>query len=62
MQSKHLPEAAIKYDLTVKGMNTTFQYILGVCPSHHSPNDMTPLSIDINVHDQETLIIGCPMD
>ena len=26
------------------------------------PNDTTPLSIDINVHDQETLIIGWPMD
>ena len=37
-------------------------YILGVCPSHHSSNDMTPMSIDINVHDQESLIIYCPMD
>ena len=46
MQSKHLPEAAIRYDLTVKGMNITFLYIMGVCPSHHSPNDMTPLSIE----------------
>ena len=61
MQSKYLPEIAVRVDLTVEGvMTTSYKYWVG--PSHHSPNDMTPLSIDINVHDPETLIIGCPMD
>ena len=56
MQYKYLPEIAIEYDLTVEGVSTT-SYIYWVRPSHHSPNNMTPLSIDIHVHDQETLII-----
>src|SRR3954464_9109950 len=29
---------------------------IGVCPSHHSPNDMILLLITSNVHDQETMI------
>ena len=57
MQSKYLPEIAIKYDLTVEGVSTTSYIYWGVSPSHHSPNDMIPLSIDVQVHDQETLII-----
>ena len=31
--------------------------IMGVCPSHHSPNDMILLLITSDVHDQETMII-----
>jgi len=31
---------------------------LGVCSSHHSSNDVTPLLTTSNVHDQETLIIS----
>ena len=71
MQSRQPPVIVIKYDLTVKGLSyyvfliiamLNFDLIailmLGVCPSYHSPNDMTPLSIDINAHDQETLIIS----
>ena len=30
---------------------------LGLCPSHHSPNDVIPLSMTSNVHGQETVTI-----
>ena len=30
---------------------------LGLCPSHHSPNDVIPLSTTSNVHGQETVTI-----
>ena len=29
----------------------------GSCPSHHSPNDVIPLSTTSNVHSQETMTI-----
>ena len=54
----YLPVAKIWYNLTVKGMN--YVSIFWVCPSHHSPNDMTPLLTDVIVHDQETVIICYP--
>ena len=30
---------------------------IGSCPSHHSPNDVIPLSMTSNVHSQETMTI-----
>ena len=30
---------------------------IGSCPSHHSPNDVIPLSMTSNVHGQETMTI-----
>ena len=30
---------------------------IGSCPSHHSPNDVIPLSTTYNVHSQETMTI-----
>src|SRR3954466_11919539 len=30
---------------------------IGSCPSHHSPNDVIPLSMTSNVHGQETITI-----
>ena len=30
---------------------------IGSCPSHHSPNDVIPLSTTSNVHSQETMTI-----
>ncbi len=30
---------------------------IGFCPSHHSPNDVIPLSMTSNVHSQETMTI-----
>src|SRR3954471_18276523 len=30
---------------------------IGSCPSHHSPNDVIPLSMTSNVHSQETITI-----
>ena len=76
MSTKQPPEMVIKYDLMVKGLGYFVFLIIammnfmtwshcntyvGWCPSYHSPNDMIPLSIDINVHDRETSIIGWPM-
>ena len=51
----HLPEAGIWYDLTVKGMNTTFLYFGYV---HQIIHPMIWLRCyPVNAHDQETLII-----
>ena len=69
MQSRQSSEIVIRYYLTVLGLGyyvfhnyrndelcdlIVLQYLYWVCSSHHSPNDMTSLSNDMNVHDRET--------
>ena len=54
MRSKYLSGIPIRVDLTVEGVMTT-SYKLWVSPSHHSPNDMTPLPTDVMSHDRGNL-------
>ena len=73
MPSKYPSSVSDLYDLIVEGLGykvsqTTAtellmtlivaMFSLGVCPSCHSPNDMTLLLITSNVHDQETMTIN----
>src|SRR3954462_2807543 len=38
-------------------MRSYAMFRIGSCPSHHSPNDVIPLSMTSNVHSQETMTI-----
>ena len=53
-------EVTMHLRATAKWTLMTWSYAMltmGVCPSHHSPNDMILLLITSNVHDHETMII-----
>ena len=47
----------IRKDFSKRTTRSCAMLRIGSCPSHHSPNDVIPLSMTSNVHSQETMTI-----